>query len=29
MNVSENKLFGDVELDLIWQEWVEAPCPGC
>ncbi len=29
MNVNENKLFGDVELDLIWQEWVEAPCPGC
>ena len=29
MNVSENKLFGDVELNLIWQEWIEAPCPGC
>ena len=29
MNVNENKLFGDVELDLIWQEWIEAPCPGC
>lgn len=29
MNVDENSLFGDVELDLIWQQWVEAPCPGC
>ena len=29
MNVDSNDLFGDVELDLIWQEWVEAPCPGC
>ena len=29
MNVDSNELFGDVELDLIFQEWVEAPCPGC
>ena len=29
MNVDSNELFGDVELNLIWQEWVEAPCPGC
>jgi hypothetical protein len=29
MNVDSNDLFGDVELDLIWQQWVEAPCPGC
>lgn len=29
MNVDSNDLFGDVELDLIWQEWIEAPCPGC
>tara|TARA_R110002126_G_scaffold135620_1_gene279946 strand:+ start:92 stop:1027 length:936 start_codon:yes stop_codon:yes gene_type:complete len=29
MNVDDNELFGDVELDLIWQEWIEAPCPGC
>lgn len=29
MNVDENSLFGDVELNLIWQQWVEAPCPGC
>ena len=29
MNVDTNELFGDVELNLIWQEWVEAPCPGC
>ena len=29
MNVTTNTLFGDVELDLIWQKWIEAPCPGC
>tara|TARA_B110000285_G_scaffold152235_1_gene169962 strand:- start:6799 stop:7725 length:927 start_codon:yes stop_codon:yes gene_type:complete len=29
MNVDSNELFGDVQLDLIWQEWIEAPCPGC
>ena len=29
MNVDNNELFGDVELNLIWQEWNEAPCPGC
>lgn len=29
MNVAENKLFGDVKLNLIWQKWIEAPCPGC
>ena len=29
MNVDSNELFGDVELDLIFQEWIEAPCPGC
>ena len=29
MNVDQNELFGDVELNLIWQEWIEAPCPGC
>ena len=29
MNVDTDELFGDVELNLIWQEWVEAPCPGC
>ena len=29
MNVDDNELFGDVELNLIWQEWNEAPCPGC
>jgi hypothetical protein len=29
MNVDNNELFGDVQLDLIWQEWIEAPCPGC
>ena len=29
MNVDNNELFGDVELNLIWQEWIEAPCPGC
>jgi len=29
MNVDSNELFGDVQLDLIWQEWIEAPCPNC
>ena len=29
MNVGSNDLFGDVELNLIWQKWIEAPCPGC
>ena len=29
MNVDNNELFGDVELNLIWQQWTEAPCPGC
>tara|TARA_R110000737_G_scaffold350745_1_gene390704 strand:+ start:576 stop:1496 length:921 start_codon:yes stop_codon:yes gene_type:complete len=29
MNVDSNELFGDIELDLIFQEWIEAPCPGC
>ena len=29
MNVDSNELFGDVQLDLIFQEWIEAPCPGC
>jgi hypothetical protein len=29
MNVTDNELFGDVELNLIWQKWIEAPCPGC
>ena len=29
MNVGSNNLFGDVELNLIWQKWIEAPCPGC
>ncbi len=29
MNVDSNELFGDIQLDLIWQEWIEAPCPGC
>ena len=29
MNVDNNELFGDAELNLIWQNWTEAPCPGC
>ena len=29
MNVDNDELFGDVELNLIWQDWTEAPCPGC
>jgi hypothetical protein len=29
MNVDSNELFGDVQLDLIFQEWIEAPCPLC
>lgn len=29
MDVDQDELFGDVELDLIFQEWIEAPCPGC
>ena len=28
-NVDDRELYGDVELNLIWQKWVEAPCPGC
>ena len=28
-NVDDGELYGDVELNLIWQKWVEAPCPGC
>ena len=29
MNVDNNELFGEVGVDLIFQEWIEAPCPGC
>ena len=29
MDVDNNELFGDVELNLIWQDWIEAACPGC
>jgi hypothetical protein len=29
MNVDSNELFEDIQSNLIWQDWIEAPCPGC